>query len=143
MSPVAKIISAGWAVMMAAPALMLTPQQHLTQVHQDRSAKGFVYLVRSRDNSWLLMSQSLPLVCRFINQRLSNEACDSVSVTSFHDNLNRTGGRNGGYVSGRWRARTLTLAQAGEEFEKERSSFENAAVVAADRRMYETRVDDI
>ena len=139
MSPAAKIISAGWAVM---AALVLAPQQHLTMVYQDRSAKGFVYLVRSRDNSYLILSQSLPLVCRFINQRLSNEACDSVSVTSFHDNLNRVGGRNGGYVSGRWRARTLPLAQAGAEFEQERASFDNAVVVAADRRMYETRVDD-
>ena len=125
-----------------AAALVLTPQQHLTRVYQDRSAKGYVYLVRCRNNSTLIMSQSLPLVCRFINQRLSNEACDSVSVTSFHDHLNRTEGRNGGYVAGRWRVRTLPLAEASEEFERERSAFENAVVVAADRRMYETRVDD-
>jgi hypothetical protein len=125
-----------------AATLELSPNQHLTRVYRDRSAKGFVYLVRSRDNSCLIMSQSLPLVCRFINQRLSNEACDSVSVTSFHDNLNRTDGRNGGYVSGRWRVRSLPLAQAGAEFERERSLFESAVVVAADRSMYETHVDD-
>ena len=121
---------------------MLSPQQRLTRVSKDRSAKGIVYLVHSRDNKWLLLCQSLPLVCRFINARLSGEVCDTVSVTSFHDNLNRTEGRNGGYISGRWRARKLPLARAGAEFERERSAFENAVVVAADRRMYETRVDD-
>ena len=119
-----------------AATLVLSPQQRLTRVSQDRSAKGLVYIVCSRDSKFLLLCQSLPLLCRFINSRLSNEACDSVSITSFHDNLNRVDGRNGGYVSGRWRIRTLPLAEAGGEFERERSSFENAVVIASDPRMY-------
>ena len=124
-----------------ANALVLSPRQHLTRVHQDRCSKGLVYFVTSRDNSWLLMCQSLPMVCRYINSRLSNEECDLVSITSCHDNLNRTDGRNGGYVSGRWRVRTLPLTQAGAEFEQERPAFENAVVVASDPRLYETRTD--
>jgi hypothetical protein len=119
-----------------AATLVLSPQQRLTRVSQDRSAKGLVYIVCSRDSAFLLLCQSLPLLCRFINSSLSNEACDSVSITSFHDNLNRVDGRNGGYVSGRWRIRTLPLAEAGAEFERERSAFENALVVASDPRMY-------
>ena len=119
-----------------AATLVLSPQQRLTRVSQDRSAKGLVYIVCSRDSEFLLLCQSLPLLCRFINSRLANEACDSVSITSLHDNLNRVDGRNGGYVSGRWRIRTLPLAQASAEFERERSAFENAVVVASDPRMY-------
>ena len=120
-----------------AAALVLHPQQRLTRVSPDRSAKGLVYIVRSRDSEWLLLCQSLPLLCRFVNGRLASEACDHVSVTSFHDNLNRTDGRHGGYVSGRWRARTLPMEEASAQFERERSSFEHAAIIASDTRMYE------
>ena len=138
MSRAATILSSVWAAM---AALVLNDQQRLTRVSPDRSAKGLVYLVRSRDSEWLLLCQSLPLLCRFVNAHLASEPCDTVSVTSFHDNLNRIDGRHGGYVSGRWRARTLPLEEASSEFERERLTFEHAAIIAADPRMYEC-IDD-
>ena len=121
--------------------LVLSPQQRLTRVSQDRSAKGHVYVVRSRDSGSdgsLILGQSLPALSRYINTHLSHEQADSVSVTSLYDNLNCTGGRNGGYVSGRWKVRTVPLEQASLEFERERSHepWLNAVVVAADAQMY-------
>ena len=125
-----------------AAALKLTPRQHLTTVYQDRSAKGLVYLVLSRDNEWLLMAQSLPMLSKFLNSRLSNgQAYDTVSVTSLHDNLNRTDGRSGGFCKGRWRVRTVPLEECVSEFERYRADFENAVVIAADPRVYKTSVD--
>ena len=124
---------------------VLSPQQKITRMYQDHSAKGLAYLVFSRDNEWLLMSQSLPMISRFLNSRLSNgQKYDMVSVTSLHDNRNKTDGRGGGFCKGKWRVRTVSLEECATEFERNRDDFENAVILAANPKMYryETSVED-
>eukprot|EP00966_Prymnesium_polylepis_P027978 647002-Prymnesium_polylepis.1 len=117
--------------------LVLRPEQKLKNVAQDRAAKGIVYLVRSRDYDWIMMCQSLPLLCRFINGKLSNgQAYDTVSLTSLHDNLNKTSGRTGGFVKGKWRTQTIPLEQCASEFERQRAEFENAVLISANPNAY-------
>ena len=129
--------------MSAGSALVFTRERHLTHVYPDRSAKGLVYLVLSRDNVWLLLGQSLPLLCRFLNNHLSNgQQYDNVSVTSLHDNINRQSGRSGGYCKGKWRVRTVSLDECASEFERQRIDFEHFAVIAANPMAYETHMDE-
>ena len=120
------------------PCLLLTASQHLTTIRKDQYAKKAVaYLLTDRSGEWCIMCQSLPLLASWVNHNLSDgNAWDRVTVTGLFENLNKTSGRSGGYHKGRFRVRSVPLAQAGEEFQKARVGCAHAVVVAGVRERY-------
>ena len=111
-------------------AVVLTPRQVLTRVGKDAHAKRDVaYLVQDRQREVAILAQSLPLLVRYINEHVSCEAWDRVSVAGMHENLGRTDGRHGGWHKGRYRVRRVPLAQSGAAFEAERRECARSVLV--------------
>ena len=118
----------------------LGSSQHLASVAKDYHAKkDVVYLMMCRNHDYLVMTQSLPLLAKWVNDNLScGEQWDRVTVTGLHNCLNCTDGRNGGWHKGRFRVRTLPLATSRDEFEAAREGFSKAVIVAGMPRRYHT-----
>lgn len=119
---------------------VLLPHQHITEVRKDRAAKkDVVYLVTTRSKDWIVLAQSIPLLCKWINVNLSNgEPWDKVSVTGLFESLDRTDGRYGGWHKGRFRIQSVPLQECACRFEEARSDYKRAAVVAGSPESYAT-----
>eukprot|EP00966_Prymnesium_polylepis_P162011 3744152-Prymnesium_polylepis.2 len=117
--------------------VLFKPQQRLSgQVPKDQFAKKNVaYIVVDRDQDWVILCQSLPLLTRWINKNLSSgEKWDKVSTTGLFENLNRSGGRNGGWHKGRFRISSVPLDKSRDEFERMRKGRAKAAIVGHNMR---------
>ena len=111
--------------------MVLESEQRVAGVLRDVHAKNDVaYILTSRSRDWIVLSQSLPLLAAWVNEKLAcDEQWDKVSVTGLFESLNRTGGRNGGWHKGRFRVRSVPLADSGDAFEVARGEYANAAIV--------------
>ena len=113
-------------------SVIVMPHQNLSgPVPKDQFAKKNVaYIATDRGQDWVILCQSLPLLAKWINANLScGEPWDKVSTTGLFENLNRSGGRNGGWHKGRWRIKSVDLDSATAEFEALRSESKQAALV--------------
>ena len=111
--------------------VIVGPREHLRGVPRDAFAKKNVaYIVVDRSQDWVVLCQSLPLIARWINANLSSgEAWDRVSTTGLFENLNRSGGRNGGWHKGRFRVTSVPLEESVDAFERMRKDRRHAAIV--------------
>ena len=112
--------------------LVLTPDQQLAGLlkRDFHSKKDRAYVLTDRSNEWTVMCQSLPLLTRWVNDHLSTgEKWDKVSLTGVFQNINQTGGRNGGYLKGKFRICSMPLAEAIDYFNVIRKTCRNAVVI--------------
>ena len=90
---------------------VLRAGERLAGVSKDRYSKRDVaYVVTDRTGEWVLLSQSLPRVVRYINAHVG-EPWERVSVSGLHECLDRTDKRNG-WHKGRWRIVSVPLARS-------------------------------
>ena len=102
-----------------------------------RNGRDVAYVAVSRDKSWALLTQKLPLLTQFINENLTNgEPWSRVTTNGLWENIDRTDGRNGGHHKGLWRVTSVELDAACDAFEDMRGAFANAAVVASQPECY-------
>tara|TARA_B110001452_G_C14904155_1_gene316018 strand:- start:57 stop:449 length:393 start_codon:yes stop_codon:yes gene_type:complete len=113
-------------------AILIGEKQRLHgSLPKDRYAKKDVaYIVIDRAQGWVVLSQSLPLMTKWLNSNLSSgEKWDTVSTTGLFENMNRTDGRHGGFHKGRFRIISVPLAKSREVFETLRKGKEKSAIV--------------
>ena len=95
-----------------------------------RDGKDVVYLAVSRDREWAILTQKLPLLASYINENLTDGSPWSrVTTNGLWENVDRTGGRVGGWHKGMWRVASLDLGAACDAFENARRAASKAAIV--------------
>jgi hypothetical protein len=106
--------------------LIVEPKQRVIgRLPKDKFAKRDI---RSLD--WIVLSQSLPQMVKWINENVSSgEVWDRVSLTGMFENINKSNGRNGGFHKGRYRIQTVPRASAMEAFETQRRRYRNSAII--------------
>ena len=113
--------------------------QRLARIHRDfATKKDVVYLAESRNKDLLLLCQSVPKLAEFINDNLTEEQWDRVSVTGIFEAINRRDGRRGGFHKGRFRVSCVPRNEASEKLESLRGEYQKALVVAGSPHRYET-----
>ena len=125
--------------------LVLRANERLAAVGRDYHSKSDqAYIVTDRFNEYVVMSQSLPLLAKWINSNVTcAEAWDRVTHTGLFENIDRIDGRNGGFHKGRWRIKRVPLKASRRVFESERArGYGQAVVVASMPGSYDTeRID--
>jgi|EP00966_Prymnesium_polylepis_P135694 hypothetical protein len=113
------------------PCILLRPEQKLAgTLPKDRWSKtSTAYIAVDRNQDWALYSMSLPILAAWINDNLSSESCEKVSATALFRNLNRTDGRHGGWVKGKYRVTSTPMSHSKDAFEAARSDCKHAAIV--------------
>ena len=93
------------------------------------SKVDLAYLLVDRQNEWTVLSQSLPLMAKWVNKNVSNgQRWDRVTVTGLFENLNREDGSSGGWHKGRYRVSSVSRQAACDAFNSVRSSHKHAAI---------------
>ena len=122
-------------------SVIVKPHQYLSgSVPKDRFAKKNVaYIATDRGQDWVILCQSLPLLAKWINANLScGEPWDKVSTTGLFENLNRSGGRNGGWHKGRFRVLSMPIEKSKDVFDSLRKAHTHAAIVGHSLRSQST-----
>ena len=112
--------------------LIVEPKQRVIgRLPKDKFAKRDIgYLVCDRSLDWIMLSQSLPQMVKWINENVSSgDRWDRVSLTGMFESINKSEGRNGGFHKGRYRIQTVPRASAMEVFESERRRYRNSAII--------------
>ena len=112
--------------------LIVEPKQRVIgRLPKDKFAKLDVgYLVFDRSRDWIMLSQSLPQMVKWINENVSSgDRWDRVSLTGMFESINKSEGRNGGFHKGRYRIQTVPRASAMEAFETQRRRYRNSAII--------------
>jgi hypothetical protein len=63
----------------------LNDAQCLVGIRRGHGARSKIYLVKSRFEDFLLMSQNLSLICEFINESVASAACEHVGKSSLYE----------------------------------------------------------
>ena len=122
------------ACLMPHATMILPASQRLTAVRKDYAAKKNVaYIIIDRWGEWVILGQSLPRICDYMNRNIVGDAeSDRVNVTRLFENMNRRPDTNvrSPWYKNRYKVHAVTLDEAKSAFESFRNDFPNAAIVA-------------
>ena len=120
---------------MKGSTVMLQPSQRLTGVHKEwhtrkQRGKDVAYIVSDRLGEYALITQKLPLLTQFINERADHKGA-RISTTALYVGADRSKeSRDGAYIKGRWKLQTvMDLKEATKEFERARKENVHSVIV--------------
>ena len=90
--------------------------------------------MRPGDLGWHALTQKLPLLTEWINERAEGPG-GRVSTTTLYEGADRgeNASRVGSWIKGRWCLRTVELEEASAAFESARQGIRSAAVVGVSK----------
>ena len=112
--------------------IQLNSHQRLGFLPRDSySKKDVAYLMTDRTMDACCLSQSLPLIVKWVNENVSSgEKWDRVSLTGLFENMNRGDkSANGGWHKGRYRITSMPLADCTSAFESARQGHKRAVII--------------
>jgi hypothetical protein len=127
--------------MKQASSVVLQPSQRLAGVRKEwhtrkQGGKDVAYVVSDRLGEYALISQKLALLTQWINEQADCKG-SRISTTALYEGADRgSETRDGEYVKGRWKVRTVDLDKASEEFERARQASSRGTIVAAEPSCY-------
>ena len=124
-----------------ATSLVLAENERLTGIRKERYTKprdgrDVAYLVCDRLGQVGFLAQKLRPLVQVINQHVETEAWARVSVNGLWESIDRTDGKVGPWVKGRWKVRSVDLERAVDGFEQERAVHNRAVIVADSTSCY-------
>ena len=130
--------------MKAASTFVLAPTERLTGIRKEkwtkpRGGRDVAYVVCDRLGELEFIAQKLPLLVAAINEHVGSEPWARVSVNGMYECVDRTDGRTGPWCKGRWRVKSVDLASAVDEYERERAAHDRAVIVADQPACYAIR----
>ena len=128
-------------VMKVGCTVVLQPTQRLAGVRKEwhtrrQGGKDVAYVVSDRLGEYAVISQKLALLTQWINAQADSKG-SRISTTALYEGADRgSETRDGEYVKGRWKVRTVDLDKASEEFERARQASSRGTIVAAEPSCY-------
>ena len=112
-----------------------TRKQHIDGVRKDIAYLAVDRLANSQQPA-VVITQKLPYLRDFINARAENKS-SRISTTALYMGADRSAdSRDGEFIKGRWKLKTVDLSQASDEFELARKANANGVIVAAETACY-------
>ena len=128
--------------MKSGSTVVLEPSTRLAGVKKEwhtrkQRGKDVAYLATDRLGEWTVLTQKLPLLTEWINERAEGPG-GRVSTTTLYEGADRgeNASRVGAWIKGRWCLRTVELEEASAAFESARQGIRSAAVVASEPACY-------
>ena len=111
--------------------LVICPSKTLVGVHREwHTRKPGAYIVWDRHGQYIIVSQRLTLIAKFLNS-MATDSAEKVSVSALHQIVGRNENRVCGYTKNRWKLSFCKLEETGSHFECARGAFEQALILGA------------